>query len=603
MGRYLYVIGGADDNGALSSVERARVNADGSLQSFASVPGVGLATARQGHTMAAILNYVYILGGVGGNGAANSVERASIGPDGSLGPFAIVSDVVLTTARQGHASAIVGHHLYIVGGLGTNSQNSVERAVINADGSLGPFTSLPGVALTTSRHGHTMIVAGRYIYVVGGYSGSTILSSVERAIIDGAGSLAPFEAVTRTALAGPRAHHTAEVFGSSMYILGGITGNSSTISVERAPLSEDGSLGLFSVHTDIHLTTARAGHTTTRIGRYLYALGGSDETIHNDSVERAHVVVSDSLDMFSSDPTLSLMSKRSRHMIAVVDNRVYVLAGTTGGIERASINQDGTLTPFTPVSDITLNVFGARPVAVVAGNSLYLVGRGNQFVERTTINSDGSLGGFTLLAEAILTVSRFNFAAVVTGKYLYVIGGIHVPEIGPRRFLSDVERAPLSADGSLGQFTPVPGLTVPRASHAAVVVGENLYVIGGESDSGSLNSVEHARITSDGTLEPFTPAPGALLSRARTGHTTAVDGNHLYVIGGAGGSYLDTIERANISEEGAVGPFSPIPNTLTLARAGHTTAILGKYMYTIGGENGAGALSSIERAVLYAQPR
>jgi len=77
---------------------------------------------------------------------------------GRLGPFTIVSNVTLATARVYHTSAVIGNSLYIVGGNGGRFLNSVERATINADGSLSTFTTVPGVALVTARYQHTSAI-------------------------------------------------------------------------------------------------------------------------------------------------------------------------------------------------------------------------------------------------------------------------------------------------------------------------------------------------------------------------------------------------------------------------------------------------------------
>ena len=54
-----------------------------------------LVTARDSHTATVIGGYLYILGGVGGDGSLNSIEQARINADGTLGPPATLSSVVL----------------------------------------------------------------------------------------------------------------------------------------------------------------------------------------------------------------------------------------------------------------------------------------------------------------------------------------------------------------------------------------------------------------------------------------------------------------------------------------------------------------------------
>jgi hypothetical protein len=110
-------------------------------------------TPRDGHTSAVIGHALYILGGNGRDGSLSSVERATINADGSLGAFATMPGSNLTTIRRAHTSVVIGGHLYIVGGFGNALLNSIEQATIAADGTLGPFSALPDVTLATARQG------------------------------------------------------------------------------------------------------------------------------------------------------------------------------------------------------------------------------------------------------------------------------------------------------------------------------------------------------------------------------------------------------------------------------------------------------------------
>ena len=76
-----------------------------------------------------------------------------------------------------------------------------------------------------------------------------------------------------------------------------------------------------------------------------------------------------------------------------------------------------------------------------------------------------------------------------------------------RRARQRRESAVIQPDGaSLGGFAPVTGvqLQTPRQGHCAVVVGDQLFVIGGVSGTGAVTaSVESAAINPDGTLMSF----------------------------------------------------------------------------------------------------
>jgi N-acetylneuraminic acid mutarotase len=177
----------------VKSVEQAMVS-DGSIGTFAVLPGSALETARYLHTTAIAGNYLYVVGGNDGATILASVERASINADGSLGTFATITGG-LVNARMSHASIVVRDQLYVLGGVNGPAAdlNDVEHAAINADGSLGTFDTVSGVAFVTPRVGTTMAVIKDYLYAFGGFGPQAPLNTVERAPISADGSLGGFE--------------------------------------------------------------------------------------------------------------------------------------------------------------------------------------------------------------------------------------------------------------------------------------------------------------------------------------------------------------------------------------------------------------------------
>jgi len=592
VGHAIYVVGGVTGGRPLSSVERATVDADGSLGPFSTVAGVNLAAARQDHTAAVIGGYLYLLGGLGTDATVlNSVERARVNADGSLQPFAIVPDVLLAHARYRHTSVVIGNYLYVLGGLADTSLTTIERAVIRPDGSLAPFEVVPDVALSTARYGHTSTVMGTHLYVAGGARGESPLQGVEQAVISGDGSLSTFAPVPGAALNVARSGHTTMIVGSYLYVLGGI-GATALASIERAPLDTSGTLGAFAVVPGLTLTTARHGHTMAVVGNYLYVLGGTGGLT---GIERSSLNASGSLGAFATLPDVTLTTARSNAMSAVIGDYLYVLGGANS-VERASIHADGTLDSFAPVLGITIDDAVLGPIANT-GSYLYALGRA---IGRAPIHADSTLDPFTRIADVVVPDGRVSFTATMVGRYLYVVGGYNVPSQTPVR-LSSIARAPLAADGSLGPFEPVsPTLTAARSAHAAVLIANYLYVLGGDSETGPLKSVERAVVNSDGSVGSFAVVPELALTVPRAGHTAEIVGNQLYIVGGKTdlGSQ-NSIERAAIAPDGSVGPFAPVANvTLDAARRYHATRVIGNYLYLVGGFLNNTSSARVERANL-----
>jgi N-acetylneuraminic acid mutarotase len=576
--RFVYVLGGSGASGPLDTVEQALINADGTLGPFTIHPGRRLSTARRGHTTVIIQNHLYTVGGLGDE-PLSSIERATVATDGSLGPSMLVSDVALTTARHGHTSIVIGNSLYILGGSDGSALDSVERATIDPDGSLGQFAPVAGVRMVTARHGHATVVARNYLYVIGGLGPSGTLDDVERTAIGADGSLGPFERVAGLALETARSGHAALLLGDAVYLVGGTGRAGTTSSVERAPVDVDGLLASFASQPSAMLAR-RDGMATAIVGNYVYTMGGADGTVLA-SVERATLNSGGGALQPPAFSGVRFVASRSESATAVIGNYVYMIGGAITGsnvVERSSIGAEGALGQFAVVPGVTLVTPRRRHTAAVIQNYLYVIGGTGaggtlRTIERAAINPDGSLGPFGVSAN--LASPRTAHASAVVGSYLYVIGGTD-----PGGGLRSVERATINEDGSLGPFAMVSDLmlTFARAGHRSILIRDHLYIVGGDTEF-----VERALVNSDGSLGPFATVSTPLLNPERFEAAAAVVGNHLYVVGGLASFGQGDSEHTIITATGSLLSFST--STLgTIRRFGHSMVIFDNYLHIIGGE-------------------
>lgn len=313
----------------------AALPAGSRLGAFSVVPGSALVTGRAEHTSHVVGSYLYVLGGLSGvetspgvveRVALDGVERASVGSDGALGPFAEVERTRLTTPRFGHCSAVVGSYLYVLGGLDRDfvTLATVERAVINTNGVLGPFAPVPEASLTLPRYGATCLVVGKYLYVLGG--GGERQNAAERAPILDDGTLGPFEPASAAQLAAGRVFASAHRIGDFVYLLGGDEEDRS----ERAPVGPDGTLGSFSLQGSASLTVQRGSATGLRLGDALYLIGGWSGRVER-TLERAPVGASGALGPFSALAEPALSAPSMRHTSHVVGRSLYVIGGSEDG--------------------------------------------------------------------------------------------------------------------------------------------------------------------------------------------------------------------------------------------------------------------------------
>lgn len=278
-------------------------------------------------------NYFYIFGC---NNDPNGVQRASINTDGSLEPFSRISDITLVERTFGYATAVVGPYLYILGGAGKD----IERSTIGVDGTLGPFELVSTTALTVSRLGPAASIIGNYLYVFGGNIGTGTTASIERALINPDSSLGTFVHFADS-VATAYTFLTTSIVGYDIYVFYGSDMNAQPQNmVQRAQIDVNGSLGVFEVATDITVDVqnsigASLGPGTMMIGGYLYALGRQPD------VERARITTTGvpALGPFTAVPDVTVMPSRFIEAIAVIGNYAYLVGGTSGRVILSSVSR------------------------------------------------------------------------------------------------------------------------------------------------------------------------------------------------------------------------------------------------------------------------
>lgn len=239
---HLYVVGGGrGHNGKelLASVERAEIKADGTLGEWV-LEKTTLNIPRRCVKLAVIGDYIYAFGGFGGI-LLDTVEQAEINPDGSLGEWFVATDPMLI-ARYVHGVETVGDGVYNIGGHSKEEGSgiaAVEWSKIDEDALFRPWSA--SSPLQTGRYALATAMHNGFIYAIGGLTGATRLSSIERARISGEGELSDWEYTSPTpfGLAGAE----AAVLDDRIYLLGGSDGSGYLRNVFYATFNERGDIG------------------------------------------------------------------------------------------------------------------------------------------------------------------------------------------------------------------------------------------------------------------------------------------------------------------------------------------------------------------------
>jgi N-acetylneuraminic acid mutarotase len=592
--RHLYVIGGFDSSSAfLNDVQFAPIDSDGTVGAWSAT--TSFTTARWEHTSVVYNGYLYVIGGQGSSGGLNDVQFSPIHSDGTIGAWSATTS--FTTARRSHTSVAYNGNLYVIGGYNGSYFNNVQYAPINSDGTVGAWSAT--TSFTTARCSHTSVVYNGYLYVIGGQGSSGGLNNVQFAPINSDGTIGTWSATTSFGTA--RYGHTSVAYNGYIYVIGGYNGSSYFNDVQFAPINSDGTVDAWTAAPSF--TTARYYHTSVVCNGYLYVIGGSSSG-SNWSNDVQYIAINSNGTIGTWSATTSFTTAREGHTSVVYNGYLYVIGGNgtlvgyLHSVQFAPINSDGTIGAWSATTSFTTARRSHTSVAyngnlyVIGGYSGYSGYNGSYFnnVQYAPINSDGTVGAWS--ATTSFATARCSHTSVVYNGYLYVIGG--ATGSGPR---NDVEVAPINSDGTIGTWSATTSFTTAREGHTSVVYNGYLYVIGGQGSSGDLNDVQFSPIHSDGTIGAWSATTS--FTTARWAHTSVVYNGYLYVIGGQGGigGGLNDVQFAPINADGTVGAWSAA-TSFTTARWEHTSVAYNGWLYVMGGASGNHYLNDVQYTAL-----
>jgi hypothetical protein len=294
--------------------------------------------------------YLYVLGGEQEDFGVvlDDVQRAKINADGSIEAFEKVGKIPM--GRAGAALAIVGDDVVLAGGVVQKPTFTDEILVarFDAEGHLDAWK--PGPKLPVQVQHAAAVVVDRDIYIFGGTRGSEASTISVKATLSADGALSPLVSLTK--LDPPRSHHVAFVDKQAIYLVGGLDksplGNPpSRKDVVRANIQSDGTLSAWEAVGA--LSTSLSVSAVQRVGCSVLFLGGLDDSIKNGPYSNRVLRGSLAGDgTFRSESPLQQKLSVSRghvHQTPVYKQFIYSVGGrandysTLGGIDI------GTITP------------------------------------------------------------------------------------------------------------------------------------------------------------------------------------------------------------------------------------------------------------------
>ena len=250
----------------------------------------------------------------------------------------------------------------------------------------------------------------------------------------------------------------------------------------------------------------------------------------------------------------TLPTPLARFAMGVHEGRVYLIGGWTApqtpskNVYYASILSDGSIGEWhstTPLPDG--RSWNSQQEPIVYNDKIYVIGGYSPYegekdtVWYASINPDCSLGNW--ITTTSLPVNTGSHVTVLWNGRIYVIGGWT-----GYGWLNTVYYASINADGSLSSWVSTTSLPEPRGHEQAGTVNEGIvYELGGQYYGDISNqlhdTVYYGKIRADGEIEGWLSSTS--LPSQMGGHRVSVLGDRMYLIGGWYSCLLYTSDAAD----------------------------------------------------------
>ena len=233
-------------------------------------------------------------------------------------------------------------------------------------------------------------------------------------------------------------------------------------------------------------------------------------------------------------------------------------------------------------------------VAVTDGTYLYILGGANSgaksAVYSSVAGSKGTLGKWQTLTP--LPQPLYNHAGVLQNGYVIILGGQNNAGVQATAY-----SAPLHTGGTLGSWITTTVLPQPLYDHAAVTVGNQVYVIAGFGSDNLPRSTVYSATQTGATLGSWASQPALPQAVGELGAATA--NGYIYAVGGSSGhtGAFANVYAAKVGTGGALGAWQSL-TPLPQARKDLSVVVANGYLWAIGGYNS----SSVATGTVYRAP-
>ncbi len=614
---YLYATGGdtvatgnvCSNTGTPSNyVQYAALNGDGSVGTWGTT--TTFTTARMDPGTVTYNNFIYVYQGtIDGSTGPQDFQYAPLNSDGTVGAW-ITASVTSPGMFYRFGIAVSNGYLYMIGGGGGSTTNTVRYIQLNNDGS--PAVSgwkLSVGTMATATWGSATAVYNGYLYAYAGVNSTgTPITSTQYSKIDPAGKNNKFSTSGNTALTNVRAFSAGVAYNGYAYVLGG---NNSTVVANGAgvgyndtlyaPINSDGTVGSWTATSTFVSAARRNAGAAIAYNGFMYYLGGNASNGSN-STEVQYTAINSNGSLGTWADTTVLPAGRFVEMVWTYNGRMYMAGGFHGGastacnavsstyctdVQMATINSNGTLGTWSAQAAMPTAMSGSA--TATRGQHVYLVGGdgggGSTAVYQASMDaSTGAISSWNTLQS--LPATRTGAIGGIANGYLYAYGnttGRAGTDGGVYVRLNDDGTFPTDS-GCGARFCTTNLMTVTMGTRAGFIYKGTMYAMGGADATAASTVVETSAINNGGSGVVGTWNTTTSIATARFKHATVASNGYLYVLGGSNGSALSDVSYAPINTDGTVGTWATTMS-LPVARYFEAAVASNGYMYVLGGSH------------------
>jgi hypothetical protein len=658
---YMYVAGGqtGGSNTSLATIQYAPLIASGGIGSWNTMSN-GIVNSHAYTVGGAYKGYLYIAGGCGGTNCAatqtnyfNDIQFAQINPAGTIGGFT-TSGNTFANASFGASSVAYNGYLYVIGGCtSTNSTcsaitNTVRYAAINADGSIGTFTT--DGDLISARFGHASFAYNNRLYIVGGCSAAavnattctTFNNNIQYSGVITNGNPAAWTTDSTNLFTTGRFWLSAVESNGYIYVAGGCKSNDCSASTDLlndvwdAPINSGGDAGTFLQESNFD-TNGRNKHASVVMNGYLYLLGGYGGAtpgylgdvkyalICNSNTSGTDGCTGTQGDIGTWHTDASSFTPRSQFGVVGDRGYIYVIGGCTSGtcssynssIQFAQIGSNGALSGGWITNNASLAAAVVGSGVSSAAGYVYVAGgctsgyctAPSASVQYALINNGGS--GQVSWAQTQLASSRTDHGSVAYNGYIYIIGGVDTNS--GSACVHQAQYAPINPDGSLGAWQNGPTDASNCTYGSAFVYSGYLYTQTATHKLAYAPVCTAANIgtggcTTVGSLGTWITGTQTMIGDKNDGRIVEYNG-YVYQAGGnSGATYFNDVQYAQLLPGGGstawnftgsdlnYGTSENVGDRFTTGRWLPGLIAYNGYLYILGGEGTSGSLGDVQYA-------